>query len=647
MHNLANVHLSDRQQIALSLGLEYIPVPEHNRFWANNELSRSFEDYRRRIRNAYFFSCQPSSDDTYDPFFAVPSIWEVPAAKRNNIIESYLQNVKAHLDTRFEEVSKHPIRVKFNPPWLIPTILDLRDNKEFVITAADKNMGTAVVGTQDYINEALRRLSDVATYQRIDQYNALVIWTGLINLLITHNVVKRNADGTLVYYNKSLAKFLLQSYTDPLTDKMANFYMLMKVHKGIPAGQSIPPGRPIVSSVHSITYFASKFVDHKLQPLFRQIFSFVASSQHLIYLLATCQPFPANCFILCADIESLYPNIPTDEGLQLFRTSVLFYNNLATNKHRLSNADLSLLFDLTDFVLRNNDFSFGDALYHQRNGTAMGTPLAVVYACMVVDHIERQVQATLPQEHLPLFFRRYIDDIFIVTSSREAALAFMQGFNSAVATIRCPEPTISDSEGVMLDLIIFKDPTFAATGKFATSLYQKTQNKYLYLPPSSFHSPHVFSAFVIAEVKRYRLHCSREEDFLAACARYRQRLLERGYNSMQLQSWFATAFATTRQSLLNDLHVRYQHLRMKRSAATPLLFKTIATTHSKAMNFTKRIQPAPQFQEPGNPVDELFRRRGQPLTCYRNAKSIASFVTKSRTSLHGLSVVSQVQFNGT
>jgi hypothetical protein len=97
----------------------------------------------------------------------------------------------------------------------------------------------------------------------------------------------------------------------------------------------------------------------------------------------------------------------------------------------------------------------------------------------------------------------------------------------------------------MLDLIIFKDPTFAATGKFATSLYQKAQNKYLYLPPRSFHSPHVFSAFVIAEVKRYRLHCSREEDFFAACAIYRQRLLDRGYNSLQLQSWFATVLTTT------------------------------------------------------------------------------------------------------
>ncbi len=639
VHNLANYQLTEREQIALSLGLEYIPVPQCNRVGLCDDITRSFADFRRRIRNAHFFSENPLLS-TFDSTFTAPSCWEPPATSRNAHVEEYLSRVNATLLERSKAALQKSFNVKFNPAWLMPTIVSLSNNKDIVVTPADKNMGTAVVLTLDYIKEAVRQLSDNNTYRRVDAYDQEQTWQALITILERYDIVRLNGHDEIEFVNKRYAKYFLQ-LRGSSTCRTAHFYLLMKVHKRIPDGQTIPPGRPIVSSINSTTYHASQFVDKKLQPLLRYLFSFVASSQHLIYQLSTHDPFPADCVILCADIESLYPNIPTDDGLQRFRTSINFYNKQPRipAQHRLSETEIALILDLTSFVLKNNTFTFGDAVYTQLNGTAMGTPLAVVYACMVIDNIERSVLST-NRNLSPLFFRRYIDDYFIIMKSKEAATAFIEAFNSIIPSIRCPEPVISDTEGVMLDLTISKGQDFPNTGKFQTNLFQKTQNKYLYLPPSSYHSPHVFPAFVIAEIKRYRLHCSRDEDFITACNNFRQRLLDRGFDSAKLSTWFNTAFRTSRTALLQGLEARFKRASQSLSRPSPpLLFKTTATPQIRWMNTTKCLQPDNDLAETGSPVSELFHENGTPITCYKNAHSLAYSLNKSRKSLHNLSVV--------
>lgn len=646
MHNLANYPLTNRQQIALSLGLEYIPVPTIYKHQSpEQDIVSAFHNFSRRIRNDYYFLSNPMDRlSSYDPLFHVSSSWQAPST--NQQVEHYLDHVEQQLLTRARTVSTKTISHRFNPPWLIPTLRELRNNADIIVTAADKNMGTAVVTTTDYINEALRQLSDVNTYQQIDNYNDNDVWNKLDNILAQHNYLFRQQDGSFIVNptHKQYVNYLRQLKGSPSHRPMAHFYMLMKVHKAIPQGRSISPGRPIVSSINSTTYYASKYVDRQLQQLYRRQNTFLSSSQHLLYLLTHRNPFPNDCIILCADIESLYPNIPTNAGLTFFKAS-LMHNNLFCypGEVKLTDSEIALLVDLTRFVLTNNVFSFGDATFLQLNGTAMGTPLAVVYACLVVNQIERLTLSRLPDGHGPLFIRRYIDDFFIVMKSIDDAQLFMNKFNSVIPTIRCTDPLISDTQGVMLDMVIFKDATFHTTGKFATKLYQKTQNKYLYLPPSSFHSHHMFPAVVRSEIRRYRLLCSRDCDFAETITLFRTRLIARGYQPRQLNKWFAAALRDDRTSLLNELTLRFRRRGSQLcQKKPPLHLKVTSTPETRTMNTTACLSPPQEFSIPGNPVFELFRATGPPITCYQNAPAISTILNKARTSLHDVSIVAKL-----
>jgi hypothetical protein len=304
----------------------------------------------------------------------------------------------------------------------------------------------------------------------------------------------------------------------------------MKVHKPKLSG------RPIVSSINTVTYFASKYLDHILQPIYKRISSYIESSQALVAFLDGWKvPNYRNCVILCADIDSLYPNIPLVEGLKYMVESITFHNSMM-DKRLFDENDIEFISELMRFVLGNNYFTFGNLIFKQLNGTAMGTPAAVVFACLFLDSLERRVF----KEHKikSMCFKRYIDDIFAIFGTKEEAELFLQHFTTKLPTIKCSSYTISETEGVFLDLVIFKGPRFQNEAKFDTKIYQKPQNKYLYLTPNSFHPKAIFPAFIVSELNRYRLCCNSEDDFQKVKNEFFDRLIARGYETSMLNGLF-------------------------------------------------------------------------------------------------------------
>jgi hypothetical protein len=338
--------------------------------------------------------------------------------------------------------------------------------------------------------------------------------------------------------------------------------------------------------------------------------------------------------LLCADIESLYPNIPLTEGLIVFKQSVIFNNNKLSLNNRLSPGDIDLICALTEWVLHNNYFTFGNKMYHQINGTAMGTPCAVVFAIFFLDAIERSVLVNLKIQ--PIFYSRYIDDIFAIFENREQAAAFIHGFNSVFPSIKCPAAsvTILEDKGIFLDVEIYRPLSFGDNGRFHTRLYQKKQNKYLYIPPFSYHSKSMFPAFIIAEINRYRLRCSDDQDFLTACKQFEDRLQERGYPPSFLQPLFLSL--PTRQSLLTKLSLRFSNQTpvetTKGSIVGPFVFKTIGIPQTKMLRLAQCLSPCGDLgQHPA--LFPFFQKK--PIVSYSNAPSISTYFSRARKSLHG------------
>ena len=140
----------------------------------------------------------------------------------------------------------------------------------------------------------------------------------------------------------------------------------------------------------SITYNASVYLDIRLQPLLRTIPTFIQDSASLILHLADHQ-FPKSCWFLEADVESLYPSIVITDGLLSLEKFLL--------SHQVSQPEILFILDLTHWVLSNNFLKFGNNHFLQIQGTAMGTPVAVAFACIHLAIIEDEIQLqSLEQE---------------------------------------------------------------------------------------------------------------------------------------------------------------------------------------------------------------------------------------------------------
>jgi ABC-type phosphate/phosphonate transport system permease subunit len=93
---------------------------------------------------------------------------------------------------------------------------------------------------------------------------------------------------------------------------------------------------------------------------------------------------------VCADVTSLYPNIPIILGVQFMRDrlSDLYYQN----PHLFNNRNgINFLCDFTQWTLEHNYIAFGNTFYQQIQGTAMGTPVAVVFANLFLQQLETLV----------------------------------------------------------------------------------------------------------------------------------------------------------------------------------------------------------------------------------------------------------------
>ena len=110
--------------------------------------------------------------------------------------------------------------------------------------------------------------------------------------------------------------------------------------------------------------------------------------------------FPQWKFITEFDVKALYPSVPRKEA----RTACEKALQGRTNKSLTTECVL----DMLDLALENNNFSFNDKHYIQREGTAIGSHLGMNYACTFLGDWEKELLQK--SEHLPAQYWRYVDD---------------------------------------------------------------------------------------------------------------------------------------------------------------------------------------------------------------------------------------------
>ena len=154
----------------------------------------------------------------------------------------------------------------------------------------------------------------------------------------------------------------------------------------------------------------------------------------------------------------------------------------------------------------------------------MGTPFAVTAANAFMYYHERDIIETYSR-FLPLY-KRFIDDIFVIWDGpRQIRLEFLNAINTKDERIKITYE-IGDSQISFLDLLLFKDTSYA-TLQYST--FQKPLNKYLYIPYESFHPGSNKKSFIKGELMRYARNSSTFHSFSETRMLFWRRLRLRGY----------------------------------------------------------------------------------------------------------------------
>ena len=80
--------------------------------------------------------------------------------------------------------------------------------------------------------------------------------------------------------------------------------------------------RPVVSNSGFFTENISEFLDHHLQPLAKQVDSYIKDTNHLLQKLNGLDSLPEDAILCTVDVVGFYPSIPHDEGLESIREAL-------------------------------------------------------------------------------------------------------------------------------------------------------------------------------------------------------------------------------------------------------------------------------------------------------------------------------------
>ena len=621
IHVLHDSVINQEEHLVLSLGLSFVPpLLKHKQL-----IIEAKERFLRKVRIKKFFATEHLDsvsrlEDTPEAklHLRVNKSLTLKEAEANftpltfrSPIENYLKTVSTNLNTLTTAVIPTS-RVNFNRWAIFKEVTDkLASRKDIIIKPADKNLGVTVMNRQWYISEAMspKYLGNPNTYAKLSHPPNIET---LAQELKTICYEQKWLSATKI---TRLSKDFLSDFTRDKV-KLCRVYFLPKLHKPTLAL------RPICASQGWITYWASVYIHLSLFPLLKLIPSYIPNSAQLVSTLDSVN-VPQHFQFIPADVDNLYPSINIDEALD-----AIF--EFLSNRTGFPIARTNFLIQLIRWVLRNNYVSFGDNTYLQIQGTAMGTPCAVVVACIFMHIIEEEALSIFKRRYYIcttiFLFKRFIDDYIIIVSDYDTGIILMDILNARRTSINITF-AICNTKAEFLDLTLYK--TYP-DHHLEVRAYSKPMNKYLYLPTSSCHPPHIFSGWIRGYCRRLRLNCSTDSDYANSLEFFKINLLNRGYEESIVTEIFKKI--PDRPTIIKSVI----DTNTSRTSTVPAIGVPFVITYSpfihallpklkEALTFTEEAQMDPHFPS-------IFPTSTKPLVVFKRSRNLRELIAPSALS---------------
>jgi hypothetical protein len=580
IHNLTKQEFTKDELFLLSLGLKFkLPfkrahndrfIMRHHETFARSlrcsknkllmhEYPYSYNAICLKVRNLLYKLHGPSYINNYlEHKSSLPSQYALPVEKYISDTSSKLRKtLRKYPINKFRHSTKDLQLIK-----LYKSIDSLKRNKSIIIKPTDKNLGIAVIDISEYDSAMIKKL-DNGNYMACEDFDINLVCIDLIKRLIKLQILRPLVKPQYINYTlplnwrqfefepqyKEITQLIMYYFSHPDLIKLCRLKLLPKVHK------TPMDWREICANPKWITSIGSLVVHILLYPLLQEIPSYIHNSSEIIIELMN-KEFSDNCTLLQADIESMYPSIDIEDGLNTL-------DIILSKDGRYKVQVQELILNITEWVLYNNYMSYNGKVYKQINGTSMGTSLSVTYSCLYISHKENQAIDIMKFRKLkdPLLYKRLIDDCAGIFIDELHARTFMQTLEHVTNDKIKFDYKISNEELVFLDMTIFKGKDFLRTNTLSTKLYQKANNKYLFIPPFSAHSVSVYRAWIEDYIKRIRILCSIDQEFEYYKALFYNRLLDRGFREKHLKVIFDKIY--NRNVLIRNIIDRNLYKKMK------------------------------------------------------------------------------------
>ena len=415
--NYSNYVLSHKESNLLTLGLNFkLPIFKINYF-------------------SYFLS--------FEKMYAILSRY--PIFNPDNVPNILKDNLKFIANKYFYNFKPHKIFSPFFNKNDFTILKNLSKNDSIIISRPDKGIGVVILNKTDYHSKMNTILNDSSKFK---QHTSL---DPLINTLRCEDRLNR--------YLRKLKnnKVISQSTYDEIYSSGSSpgtLYGLPKVHKtGVPL-------RPILSAFNTHNYNLSKYLVSLLTPFSNNNFSIKNSyqfSQEITSLNSN------NTTMYSFDIESLFTNIPINEVIEICLNKI--FHNPDTKFHNFTKIQFKQLLEL---AIKNMFFIFNKTLYEQIDGVAMGSPLAPVLANIFLSHHETIWLQQCPDHLKPSFYKRYVDDTFLLFDNSVDPLQFLHYLNNKHPNIKFTAEAETEGQISFLDININKH-----NNSFSTSIFRK------------------------------------------------------------------------------------------------------------------------------------------------------------------------------
>ena len=431
------------------------------------------------------------------------------------------------INTYVELVKKDIEQSKTFPPKKIRSHLskdenvalkDLSKQDDIIVTNADKGGAVVTMDVNYYIREAKRQLNEPKNFK-----------------VLAKDPTKTNND----LINQTIDRFSKeQLINDNITNGLKNpspttpqFYISSKIHK---EGN---PGRVMISSINCHTANISKYVDYYLQPIVKQIPSYVKGTKDFINKINAVKSVPKNSYLVTMGLRSLYTNIPNTEGISVVKRA--FYNySKKTTSTKVITTFLALILTLNNFV-------FNCIHYLQIKVCAMGTICSPAYAN--ISMLNFKLKYIYPYiKNKAKMFLRFTDNLFMIwTGSEQELLDFMSDLNKKHSSIKF-EFKYSQRKIEFLDVLFCKDHN----NMHQTTIYRKQTDRQNYLDARSEHSTLLKDSIPYSQSLRIKRICSSQQEFLNHTAKMINQFQKSGYDRSLIEQQINKSNLQGREQLL-------------------------------------------------------------------------------------------------